>query len=51
MRRTAYSSGRKEALGYKAPSFGHAPKRKVTDPNDSAIDDTPFRGRFRSRRY
>jgi len=50
LRRTAYSSGRKEAIGFKAPDVG-APSRKVLNPPSSAIQHTALRGRFRSRQY
>lgn len=49
-RRTAYSSGRRELIGYKTPEIGQ-PKRKVLNKNKSVLGGTHFRSKFRYRIY
>lgn len=49
-RRTAYSSGRKELIGYQTPDVGK-PKRKVINKKNSVLGGTHLRSKFRYRIY
>lgn len=49
-RRTAYSSGRREVIGYDKPDLGRT-KRKVVNRDNSQIAKLPVRGKFRYRIY
>lgn len=48
-RRSAYSSGRKEIIGYEKPDVGK--KKEKRDNRAGQIGRTPMRGSFRWRRW